>query len=325
MNEKILRRANLSLNLLLIGAALALAGYGVRSYLLGKAQGQAARKRNAGINGVDEINFGSGNYALLFALDTKCGFCRAAAPFYQKAIHERGSNSNVRLVALFSQSPGAGRNYAEGLGLQFDEVEQANLDAFQVRGTPTLILSDSNGKVLRRWVGALSAQQQQEILQVVRGNVGVAVATNGVQPETAEATGGNQKQVAGVATTPAAAISDENAFPLGLPSVIKPQEFQAALHGRKGITVLDIDERDDYARGHIQGAMNIPIDELYVRSWNELPKTNYIVIYSRSRSDVPLRMANNVLAGAGYEHIAMLADGLKDWEANSLPAPGSGH
>lgn len=324
MNEKILRRVNLSVNLLLIGAVLALAGYGVRSYVFKKAQGPTARTRNAGISGVNEINFGSGKYALLFALDTKCGFCRASAPFYQKAIQERGSNSDVRLVALFPQSPGDGRNYADGLGLQFDEVEQANFDAFQVKGTPTLILSDSTGKVLHRWVGTLSGQQEEEILQAVRGNVVETAAAESARPETTAAGGGNQKEAAGVATTPAAASPDDNAFPLGLPSVIKPQELQAALRGKKGITVLDIDERADYARGHIQGAKNIPIDELYVRSWNELPKTNYIVIYSRGRSDAPLRMANNVLAGAGYEHISMLAGGLEAWEANSLPAPGSG-
>lgn len=59
--------------------------------------------------------------------------------------------------------------------------------------------------------------------------------------------------------------------------------------------VLDIRERDEFKRGHREGAINIPRDELAVRSWIELDRTRPVVI-DCSQIDTPLcRQAANTL------------------------------
>lgn len=102
---------------------------------------------------------------LLLALSTNCKYCSASAGFYQRLIGT--ASSNIRVVAVFPQSPEESKKYLNELEVAID-VKQISPASFGVRATPTLILVNSEGSVINSWVGQLSPDKEAEVMAVVR-------------------------------------------------------------------------------------------------------------------------------------------------------------
>jgi ArsR family transcriptional regulator len=89
------------------------------------------------------------------------------------------------------------------------------------------------------------------------------------------------------------------------------------------VIVLDVRPADEYASGHIPGAVSIPINELE-RRLSELPRKKEIVAYCRGPYCVFALQATGILRAAGYR-ARRLSDGLPDWrEAGHGVAVGAG-
>ncbi|WP_448954740.1 ArsR/SmtB family transcription factor [Labrys neptuniae] len=86
--------------------------------------------------------------------------------------------------------------------------------------------------------------------------------------------------------------------------------------GSGGITLLDVRPAEEYALGHLPGALNIPVDEL---EWRlaELPKGQEIVAYCRGPYCVLSTTAAALLDANGFR-IRRLAAGFPDWKAAGL-------
>lgn len=100
---------------------------------------------------------------VLLVLQRGCRFCTESAPFYQRLIQET-QNRNAKIIAVFSQNNEEAQKYLEQLGLGNVEVRQSTLDSLQVKGTPTLFITDNEGKVLNSWVGKLSSDKEIEVI-----------------------------------------------------------------------------------------------------------------------------------------------------------------
>lgn len=91
----------------------------------------------------------------------------------------------------------------------------------------------------------------------------------------------------------------------GPPAVLGPPAEhvtgRAARHlVAEGAVLLDVRSGVEYAIGHLDGAVNIPVDELAGRT-SELDPDAEIVVYCLSghRSE----QAGEILTGAGFEHV----------------------
>jgi rhodanese-related sulfurtransferase/DNA-binding transcriptional ArsR family regulator len=83
------------------------------------------------------------------------------------------------------------------------------------------------------------------------------------------------------------------------------------------VTVLDVRPVEEYAAGHIPGAVSIPLNELADRL-AELPDDGQIVAYCRGAYCVLARDAIRLLAAHGHD-AARLADGMLEWRLADLP------
>lgn len=83
------------------------------------------------------------------------------------------------------------------------------------------------------------------------------------------------------------------------------------------VTVLDVRPAEEFALGHVPGAVNIPTAELK-RRLSELPRGKEIVAYCRGPYCVFAFEAVAALRGAGYR-ARRLEDGLPHWRAAGLP------
>lgn len=83
------------------------------------------------------------------------------------------------------------------------------------------------------------------------------------------------------------------------------------------VTVLDVRPPDEFAVGHLPGAVNIPLSELESRL-SELDPDHEIVAYCRGPWCVLSFEAVAALRARGF-NIRRLEDGLPEWRAAGLP------
>ncbi|MFI7440622.1 ArsR/SmtB family transcription factor [Nonomuraea indica] len=83
------------------------------------------------------------------------------------------------------------------------------------------------------------------------------------------------------------------------------------------VTLIDVRPEQEYAAGHIPGALSVPLDELADRL-AELPADGTVVAYCRGASCVLAHEAVRALAAHG-RHAARLADGMLEWRLADLP------
>lgn len=82
-------------------------------------------------------------------------------------------------------------------------------------------------------------------------------------------------------------------------------------------TVIDVRPAEEYAAGHIPGALSIPLDQLEARL-AELPEGAEVVAYCRGTNCVLSHDAVRLLATRG-RRAARLVDGMLEWRLNDLP------
>jgi rhodanese-related sulfurtransferase len=107
---------------------------------------------------------------------------------------------------------------------------------------------------------------------------------------------------------------------LGARNELEPvtrQELARRLQQGERLVVLDVRPAEEYAAGHLPGAVSIPISELR-RRLAELPRDREIVAYCRGPFCAFAHDAVQVLADAGLT-ARRLEDGLPEWQAAGLP------
>jgi rhodanese-related sulfurtransferase len=99
-------------------------------------------------------------------------------------------------------------------------------------------------------------------------------------------------------------------------SVPEIDAHRAARWTRFGVArILDVRVDDEWAAGHIEGAVHLPLSQLDARI-DQLQRDRPIVVVSTSGQ--PSAEAAARLAAAGLE-VANLSDGMNAWQAAGLP------
>ena len=100
---------------------------------------------------------------------------------------------------------------------------------------------------------------------------------------------------------------------------LEPVKAEELLNrARKGlVTVLDVRPREEYAAGHLPGAVNIPITELEKRLSN-LPKRREVVAYCRGPYCLMSYDAVALLRKKGFK-ARRLEAGMPEWRYAGLP------
>jgi rhodanese-related sulfurtransferase len=95
------------------------------------------------------------------------------------------------------------------------------------------------------------------------------------------------------------------------------EDLWRRINSNDRLVVLDVRPQEEYAAGHIPGAVSIPLEELKKRI-KELPKRKEIVAYCRGPFCALAPEAIRYLKGKGYR-AKRLIEGAPDWAAAGLP------
>ena len=145
-------------------AGLLMQGYVRRSWR--ERQLQAAQE--IALASIPRINLGDYQKTLVLVLNVDCGFCSRSLPFYQRLIQATAVNGNrTQIIALFPNAEPEVSTYMTRNKLTCRYLHGVDFSKFGVIGTPTVLLADKNGKMVRSWKGQLSPDQESEVLQAI--------------------------------------------------------------------------------------------------------------------------------------------------------------
>jgi rhodanese-related sulfurtransferase/biotin operon repressor len=102
--------------------------------------------------------------------------------------------------------------------------------------------------------------------------------------------------------------------------LLTKEELAKRIRRKDDLLVLDVRPEQEYAAGHVPGAVSIPVAELR-RRIKELPKNREIVAYCRGSFCAFAPEAARYLDKKGFRAYILDA-GLPDWEAAGLPVEG---
>lgn len=111
------------------------------------------------------------------------------------------------------------------------------------------------------------------------------------------------------------------------PTLVRTPEAKVLFESNPKPVFVDVREPDAFAAGHIQGALNIPVEDI-ASKWKALPKDKILIFYEGgdrggSPDDVCAfsRAAARVLLQNGYakSNVKVYQDGLKGWRQAGLP------
>ena len=97
---------------------------------------------------------------------------------------------------------------------------------------------------------------------------------------------------------------------------ISPTELSERAASGTAPVVVDVRTAQEYAAGHIPGAINIPFDEV-ARRIGELDTPHGVALYCMVGPRA--RKGESALLSAGYTSVLHLEGGLAAWEAAGLP------
>lgn len=159
------KKIELLANIAIIVVACLLAAVVIKNYLRAKPSGESTVSESRIFDSqklsILNIDWRQSNQTLLLAISNSCHFCTESASFYKQLAHVKG---RTRLIAVLPQPINEGKKYLDGLGVVVDDIKQSPLPSIDVSGTPTLILVNHDGTVMRTWIGKLPQHQEKEVL-----------------------------------------------------------------------------------------------------------------------------------------------------------------
>ena len=111
----------------------------------------------------------------------------------------------------------------------------------------------------------------------------------------------------------AGAMSDETTS-----QSMKPRDLMAYLEIAERPVVLDVRSPEEYAEGHVPGAVNVPYDQIGARlDFLDAYRDRGFVVYCRTGRRAGI--AETVLIEAGFEHVWDLEGHMVAWMEQGLP------
>ncbi len=101
-------------------------------------------------------------------------------------------------------------------------------------------------------------------------------------------------------------------------NVVRAGELKKALDSGEKVFLLDVREPSEFAAGHIEGAVNVPVKEL-PRRVNELPKDRGLKMVAYCASGIRSAYATMFLRVYGYIDVRTLEHGIREWASAGYP------
>lgn len=210
---------------------------------------------------IEGIDWAKSEQTLLVAVRRGCAYCSKSGRFYRKLVDGLKGRADARMVVVYPDETARGEAYLKEIGLTLVESKRETLAPLGIKLVPTLALVDRNGIVSKVWVGELSPKKESEVM-------------------------------AALGFKDTRAVNEWT---------ISESDLKSRLANREAIIILDLRARGAFSAGHMDGAKNLPWDEVHARAKNELPQNQIIVLYSND--EIQADIAYSDLFRLGYRNV----------------------
>ena len=100
--------------------------------------------------------------------------------------------------------------------------------------------------------------------------------------------------------------------------VISNREATLLINRENGV-VLDVRTIDEFAKGHIVDAVNIPVSQITANNLSQIEKHNAVPTIVVCESGMRAPAAAGALSKAGFTRVFVLRGGLASWRGENLP------
>lgn len=97
---------------------------------------------------------------------------------------------------------------------------------------------------------------------------------------------------------------------------VTPETVKSWMEEGTSVTFLDVREADEFAAGHIKGAINIPYDQVASLA-DQLPHDQPIVLYCIHSAHRAPEAAKS-LEALGFDNVSVLEGGIVAWQVEGL-------
>ena len=110
-------------------------------------------------------NWEANGHTVVVALRKGCRFCDESASFYQRLNRDISGRKDISIIAVLPDTVENSREHLNKLEVPFSEIKEAHLKSVKVSATPALLLVDKTGTVIAGWIGKLSSEKEQEVIE----------------------------------------------------------------------------------------------------------------------------------------------------------------
>lgn len=207
--------------------------------------------------------------SLVLILKPSCVFCVQSAGFHRN-LFKRAPRQNLQRIVVLPAWNSECRSYLARHSLPCDDVKTYRDLTRRPAGVPAVALLDAAGHVRSVWYGALTAEDEQEVLAAVR--------SGSPQPR-------------------------KRRLPSGEP-ILPPEQVHALSREDPAVRVVSVEERPAFAADPWPGAMNIPLPELDMRLSYEAGLAARLILDCSPLDDWTCEVALKKLRRRGFRVIA---------------------
>ena len=113
---------------------------------------------------LENVDWKNNKKTLVLYLSTTCRFCDESSPFYKRLVEKYTDDKNIKIVAVMPQTIDIAKEHLKSLGVNINDVYNAQLKSIGVTATPTLLLVNESGIVSEMWRGKLGNDKESEVL-----------------------------------------------------------------------------------------------------------------------------------------------------------------
>ncbi len=101
-------------------------------------------------------------------------------------------------------------------------------------------------------------------------------------------------------------------------SSIDSKEAYRLIKADANIAILDVRTAKEFADGHVEGAVNIDVNQTdFAQKIDELDRSKTYIVYCRL--GIRSRKAVGIMSAKGFKNLYNVSDGFAGWSKNGLP------
>lgn len=105
---------------------------------------------------------------LVLALKKNCPYCENSMPFYRQLLElKQAKRISAHIISMFSDPLDEAKNVMNIQNMAVDVIGGIQLSNYKISGTPTVILVDKQGRVVKSWVGQLHEDVEKEVVSTL--------------------------------------------------------------------------------------------------------------------------------------------------------------